>query len=245
MTGIVTNVEAVSAMLHRHGALAFWDYAAAAPYVEIDMRAKADGPGYLDAVFISPHKFIGGPGTPGVLVARRDLFTNRVPIVPGGGTVAYVNPVEHDYLDDIETREEGGTPDIIGAIRTGLVFQLKEAVGTDEIKRREKRLVQRAIAAWSDHPGIEILGNPDTERLSIVSLWCATLPTLMATATTTCTTTSWLRCSTTCSASSRAVAVRVRVPMAIGSWASTSTSHMSSSARSPAAARASSPAGFG
>src|SRR3989440_5842869 len=93
---------------------------------------------YKDAIFLSPHKFIGGPGTPGVLVARRELFRNRVPSVPGGGTVAYVNPTEHVYLTDIEHREEGGTPAIVESIRAGLVFQLKEAVGTDAIQEREQ-----------------------------------------------------------------------------------------------------------
>ncbi|MEM9608964.1 MAG: aminotransferase class V-fold PLP-dependent enzyme [Actinomycetota bacterium] len=125
VTGILTDTTAVSALLHRFGALAVWDYAAAAPYVGIDMGDPDDGPGYFDAVVISTHKFIGGPGTPGLLVARRDLFDNRVPETPGGGTVAYVNDAEHVYLDDIEHREEGGTPDIVGAIRAGLVFQLK------------------------------------------------------------------------------------------------------------------------
>ncbi len=125
VTGIVTDTVAVSSLLHRHGALAFWDYAAAAPYVGIDMAAPADDPdGYLDAIFISPHKMIGGPGTPGVLVARRELFRNRVPVVPGGGTVNFVNPDEHDYLPRVEHREEGGTPAIIESIRAGLVFQL-------------------------------------------------------------------------------------------------------------------------
>jgi selenocysteine lyase/cysteine desulfurase len=100
VTGIVTDTAAVSALLHRYGAIAIWDYAAAAPYVQIDMRSAADGPEHLDAVVISPHKFIGGPGTPGVLVARRELFANRVPDVPGGGTVAYVNPSEHDFLPE-------------------------------------------------------------------------------------------------------------------------------------------------
>lgn len=169
VTGIVTDVAAVSSLLHRHGALALWDYAAAAPYVGIDMGSADDGDDYLDAVFISPHKFIGGPGTPGLLVARKELFTNRVPDVPGGGTVAYVNPTEHAFLDDIEHREEGGTPDIIGAIRTGLVFQLKESVGTDVIKEREDALVHRAIDEWNTHPNIQILGSSEAERLSIVS----------------------------------------------------------------------------
>jgi len=164
VTGIMTNTEAVASLLHEHGALAFWDYAAAAPYVDIDL-----GTGHLDAIFVSPHKLIGGPGTPGLLVARRELFTNRVPDVPGGGTVAYVNPSEHDYLPDVEHREEGGTPDIVGSIRAGLVFQLKEAVGVEEIKAREARFVQEAVEAWHDHPNLEILGSLEAERLSIVS----------------------------------------------------------------------------
>ena len=169
VTGIVTDTVAVSSLLHRYGALALWDYAAAAPYLAIDMGSADGGPGYLDAIFISPHKLIGGPGTPGVLVARRELFTNRVPDVPGGGTVAYVNPYEHDYLADIEQREEGGTPDIIGSIRAGLVFQLKDAVGVAEIKAREERFVRHAIEAWNQHRNLEVLGSREAERLSIVS----------------------------------------------------------------------------
>ena len=103
---------------------------------------------YKDAIFLSPHKFIGGPSTPGVLVARRELFTNRVPDVPGGGTVAYVNDAEHDYLPEPEHREEGGTPAIIEAVRAGLVFQLKQAVGVETIRAAEERLLSRAVAAW-------------------------------------------------------------------------------------------------
>jgi selenocysteine lyase/cysteine desulfurase len=171
VTGIVSDTHGISRLLHEHGALAFWDFAAAAPYVEIDMTAP---PGehplaYKDAIFLSPHKFIGGPSTPGVLVARRELFTNRVPVVPGGGTVAYVNPEDHAYLTDPAHREEGGTPAIIEAVRAGLVFQLKEAVGAATIRAREERFLRRAVDAWSAEPSIEILGNLDAPRLSIVS----------------------------------------------------------------------------
>ncbi len=168
VTGITSDVHGVSDLLHRHGALACWDYAAAAPYVAIDMGPAAR-PDHLDAIFLSPHKFIGGPGTPGILVARRELFRNRVPTMPGGGTVAYVNPSEHVYLTDIEHREEGGTPAIVESIRAGLVFQLKEAVGTDAIRERETSFITRAIERWRRHPRIEILGNLEAERLSIVS----------------------------------------------------------------------------
>ncbi len=174
VTGIITDCAAVSALLHRYGAYAFWDFAAAAPYVDINMGgskgAAERGTGtHYDAVFISPHKLIGGPGTPGLLIARKALFANRVPVVPGGGTVAYVNPSEHDYLTDVEHREEGGTPAIVESIRAGLVFQLKEAVGVDAIREREESFVRRAIDRWSRHPKIQILGSREAERLSIVS----------------------------------------------------------------------------
>ncbi|MFT5733960.1 MAG: selenocysteine lyase/cysteine desulfurase [Planctomycetota bacterium] len=169
VTGIMTDTEAVSTLLHRYDALAFWDYAAAAPYVGIDMGSPESGPGYYDAIYISTHKFIGGPGTPGLLVLRKELCDNRVPAVPGGGTVTYVNPEDHAYLADIEHREEGGTPDIVGAIRAGLVFQLKDAVGSGTIEAREHRFVRKAIRRWEKHPSLDILGSRDAPRLSIVS----------------------------------------------------------------------------
>jgi selenocysteine lyase/cysteine desulfurase len=162
VTGILSDVAGISKLLHQHDALAFWDYAAAAPYVAL----SADG---IDAMFLSPHKLIGGPSTPGVLVVRRSLLTNRVPDVPAGGTVAYVNQLEHRYLDDPVHREEGGTPAIVEAIRAGLVFQLKDAVGIDVIRAREEDYLRRAVQAWQQEETIEILGNLDAERLSIVS----------------------------------------------------------------------------
>ncbi len=170
VTGILTDWDMVSTMLHEYGALSFWDFAAAAPYVGIDMgSADAGNLAYKDAIFLSPHKMIGGPGTPGVLIARRELFTNRVPDVPGGGTVWYVNPDSHHYFEDPEHREEGGTPAIIESIRAGLVFQLKDAVGVDEIRTREEAFITRAISSWGGNPDIEILGSHEAERLSIVS----------------------------------------------------------------------------
>ena len=170
VTGIVSDVRGIATLLHAHGALSFWDYAACAPYVDIDVSAPDDEPdAYLDAVFISPHKFVGGPGTPGVLAVRRELLTNRVPDVPGGGTVMFVNAAEHRYLDDPVHREEGGTPAIIESIRAGLVFQLKAAVGVRAIEERESDLLSRAMGAWREEPSIEILGNPHATRLSIVS----------------------------------------------------------------------------
>lgn len=173
VTGIGSDTRGISALLHKHGALAFWDFAAAGPYVKIEMNMEDDGPDghlvYKDAIFLSPHKFIGGPGTPGVLVAKRKLFRNAVPSAPGGGTVAYVNAGDHRYLEDPEHREEGGTPAIVESIRAGLVFQLKEAVGPELIREREESFIKRAIASWEKNPNIRILGNRDAWRLSIVS----------------------------------------------------------------------------
>ena len=170
VTGIVTKTRTISSILHDHGALAFWDFAAAAPYVHIEMQHSKGGTNdHKDAVFISPHKFIGGPGTPGVLVVKRALLTNRVPSVPGGGTVAYVGPDEHRYVDDPAQREEGGTPDIVGAIRAGLVFRLKDTIGPAKIHDLEQAFLRRAIERWDQNPNIEILGNKDAKRLSIVS----------------------------------------------------------------------------
>jgi selenocysteine lyase/cysteine desulfurase len=182
VTGILSDTRAISVLLHRHGALSFWDFAAAAPYVDIQMeplRPSSEGPhgdadlDTKDALFVSTHKLIGGPGTPGILVARRDLFRNRVPTVVGGGTVAYVNEEAHHYLTDIEHREEAGTPDIVGSIRAGLVFQLKERVGSAVISAREHGFIGRAIERWSKVPTIGILGDHRARRLSIVSFTVA------------------------------------------------------------------------
>lgn len=171
VTGIVSDTHGITQVLHEHGALALWDFAAAGPYVDIEMNPRcSDHPqAYKDAIFLSPHKFVGGPGTPGVLIIRRELLANSVPDVVGGGTVAYVNDAEHRYLQDPEHREEGGTPAIVESIRAGLVFQLKQAVGSEVIRAHEEDFVRRAIAAWSENPRIEILGNVQAERLSIVS----------------------------------------------------------------------------
>lgn len=171
VTGILTDTCGIADLLHRHGALSFWDFAAAGPYVDIDMHptCAAHHQSFKDAVFLSPHKFVGGPGTPGVLVVRRELLHNRVPDVVGGGTVAYVNPVEHMYLDDPVHREEGGTPAIVESIRAGLVFQLKQAVGVDAIRAREEHYWRRAVEAWSANGALQVLGSTTAERLSILS----------------------------------------------------------------------------
>ena len=170
VTGILSDSDRIAALLHRHGALSFWDYSAAAPYLPIRVAESHLGAGdHKDAVFFSPHKFAGGPQTPGVLVVRRELVANPVPTVPGGGTVAFVDPVGHRYLDDPVAREEGGTPAIVESVRAGLVVALKEAVGTDLIQERERRLLRRALARWRANPNLELLGNLEVPRLPIVS----------------------------------------------------------------------------
>ena len=170
VTGILTDTSAVAALLHAHGALSFWDYAAAGPYVPIRVGAsRPDRDDHKDAIFLSPHKFPGGPQTPGVLILRRELVRNQVPTVPGGGTVAFVDPVGHRYLDDPVAREEGGTPAIIESIRAGLAVALKQAVGTDLIAAREEQLWQHVLRRWAGSPGVEILGSRQASRLSIVS----------------------------------------------------------------------------
>lgn len=166
VTGIKTDVAAVTALLKRYGALACWDYAAAGPYLRIDMNAKQP----LDAVFLSPHKFVGGPGTPGILVAKRGLFSNRVPAMVGGGTVSYVTPEDHVYVTDIERREEGGTPAIVESIRAGLVFSLQQQVGIDLIQAQEQATADTVMKRLQACPNIEVLGSPDAHRLPIFSL---------------------------------------------------------------------------
>lgn len=167
VTGIISDINAITRRLKAADALAFWDFAAAGPYVTIDMN-RANAP--IDAAFISPHKFIGGPGTPGILVAKSALLNNPVPAVVGGGTVAYVSPTQHRYLADAEHREEGGTPAIVESIRAGAVFAIKDAIGVEAIARIEHEYCQRAFEAFASCSAIEVLGINGKPRLPIFSL---------------------------------------------------------------------------
>ncbi len=169
VTGIVTEVDAVTRMLKRHGALAVWDYAGGGPYLPIDMGAGGDAA--KDAVVVSPHKFLGGPGASGVLIVRKDAVARTTPVQAGGGTVRFVSPWAHTYADDIAVREEAGTPNVIGDIRAALAFLVKEAIGQGFMDARHEELRRRAVGAWARNPNIEILGNPDAgRRLPIFSL---------------------------------------------------------------------------
>ncbi len=169
VTGIKNDVGALARVMHAHGGFACFDYAAAAPYVDIDMHPQ-DPAERLDAVFISMHKFLGGPQAPGLLVANKKLFRSRVPVEPGGGTVVYTSPWDWRYVGDLAHREEGGTPDVVGVIRAGLTFELKEMVGAERIARVEEDFVRRAIARFKESPGINILGDLEAPRLGILSL---------------------------------------------------------------------------
>lgn len=169
VTGILCDQDAIISLLHRYNALAFWDFAAAAPYVKLDMNPSSDPALAKDAIFFSTHKFIGGPGTPGILVVKKAIIDNQIPSNVGGGTVSFVTPEDHTFLPVGERREEGGTPSIIESIRAGLVFQLKQAVGEKAIETREHELVQLIDKHWQQQPNIERLGHADAERLSITA----------------------------------------------------------------------------
>jgi selenocysteine lyase/cysteine desulfurase len=170
VTGILNDCHALAKVLHKHGAWAFFDYAAAGPYVDIDMHPENDPDAYFDAIFFSVHKFLGGPRCPGLLVASKKLFTNRVPAEPGGGTVLYTSPWDHRYLSSIEHRETGGTPPIVQSIQAGLAFDLKAALGAERIERIEQNYLQRALKEWLPNPGIFVLGNTQTRRLGVLSV---------------------------------------------------------------------------
>lgn len=174
VTGMRSPVRDIARLLHEHDAYACFDYAASGPYVEIDMNPARDADGgdsSLDAVFLSPHKFLGGPGSSGVLVFNERLYPRDLPpSVAGGGTVDYVSPVDQDFIADIEEREKAGTPGVLQTLKAALAIDLKRRVGAERIEAREHELLSRALARWGAHPRIEILGNPDpARRIGIVS----------------------------------------------------------------------------
>jgi selenocysteine lyase/cysteine desulfurase len=169
--GLLTDVAAAARVLHEEGALAFVDYAAGGPYLPIDMH-PADPLSRLDAVFVSTHKFPGGPEGSGVLVAHRDLFQTRTPERPGGGTVDYVSGCRHDqvdYVHRLSEREEGGTPDIVGDLRAGIAFALKDHAGAAAIRDHDVALARMAVERLSRHPRIRVYGPLDLPRLPILS----------------------------------------------------------------------------
>ena len=167
VTGIVTDVPTITRMVKRAGAAMVWDYAGGAPYVPIDITPEPDAP--IDAIVLSPHKFIGGPGASGVLLLRRDAVVTDRPSWPGGGTVRFVSPRRQDYSAQLENREEAGTPNVIGDIRAALAFLIKDAIGAGHMQDRNTALTARALKACSGNDMLELLGNLEAPRLPIFS----------------------------------------------------------------------------
>lgn len=174
VTGMCTPVERAARLLHEHDALACFDYAASAPYTRIDMNPDPGAEGgdpSIDAVFMSPHKFLGGPGSSGVLVFNSRLYRRDLPpTVAGGGTVDFVGPQGQDYIEDIEEREKAGTPGVLQTMKAALAMQIKQALTVERIETAEREFTKLAMSRWSAHPRVEILGNPDPDRrVSIIS----------------------------------------------------------------------------
>jgi selenocysteine lyase/cysteine desulfurase len=166
VTGVRLDVHAIAALMHRYDGLCFVDYTCAAPYDAIDMHPNVESS--LDALYFSAHKFLGGPGAPGVLIFSKKLYNNTVPDRPGGGTVVWTNPWgEKRYYDDIETREDGGTPPFLGALRAALAVKLKEKMGTAAIAKREDAIVNRVFSELQEAPGVHILAPDHKARLAV------------------------------------------------------------------------------
>ncbi|KAH9306662.1 hypothetical protein KI387_011066 [Taxus chinensis] len=172
VTGISVDTRALARLLHEHGAFACFDFAASGPYSNIDMRC-GEMEGY-DAVYVSPHKFIGGPGTPGILLMSKNLYiiNNQPPSTCGGGTVRYVNGFNEEdtlYYEEVEERENAGTPPIIQICKAVLAFWIKEFMGSNLIESREEFFIQTAMRRLSTNPNIHILGNTTVKRQPVLS----------------------------------------------------------------------------
>lgn len=171
VTGIRTPYHEVAKLMHQHNGLCFVDFACSGPYVHIDMHPE-DSESYLDAIFFSPHKFLGGPGTPGILIFNKKLYQNLVPDNPGGGTVSWTNPWgQHKYIDNIEDREDGGTPGFLQVIKTALAVQLKEKMGIENILNREHEIVEYVFSSLENIPNIKILAGQHQDRLGVISFY--------------------------------------------------------------------------
>jgi selenocysteine lyase/cysteine desulfurase len=169
VTGIETPYRNIAKKMHENGGVCFVDFSASAPYVEINMH-PADGE-WLDAIFFSPHKFLGGPGSSGVLLFNKNLYHNKIPEQPGGGTVLWTNPWgEHRFIEDIEQRESGGTPGILQTIRTAMAIKLKDEMGTQRIYEREQYLNAILFKRLEKIEGVRILSDQHRHRLSIFSI---------------------------------------------------------------------------
>lgn len=171
VTGIFTPYHEIAAIMHQNNGLCFVDFACSAPYININMNPE-NSDEKLDAIYFSPHKFLGGPGSSGVLIFDSKLYTNKIPDNPGGGTVEWTNPWgEHAYVSNIEAREDGGTPGFLQTIRTALCIQLKDSMGVDNILKREHELIDIIWDELKAIPNLHILANNIKNRLSIISFY--------------------------------------------------------------------------
>lgn len=171
VTGIRTPIHALATIMHEHGGYCIIDFAAAAPYVDINMHPD-DPMKKLDAIYFSPHKFLGGPGSSGVLIFDSKMYENKVPDDPGGGTVKWTNPWGgREFYDNIEVREDGGTPGFLQAIRTALCIQLKNEMNVEQMLAREEHLVNILFRGLRDIPGLHILADHIEDRLGIISFY--------------------------------------------------------------------------
>jgi selenocysteine lyase/cysteine desulfurase len=171
VTGIRTPYHEVANLMHKNNGLCFVDFACSGPYVNIDMHPE-NPDSYLDAIFVSPHKFLGGPGTSGILVFNKKLYKNMVPDNPGGGTVSWTNPWgEHKYIDNIEDREDGGTPGFLQVIKSALAIQLKEKMGVANILKREHEIVDYVFSELGSIQNIHILAEEHHDRLGVISFY--------------------------------------------------------------------------
>ncbi len=172
VTGIITPYHQIAGIMHSVGGYCFVDFAASAPYIDIDMHPEDREDEYLDAIFFSPHKFLGGPASTGILIFNQNLYSNRVPDNPGGGTVQFTNPWgEHAYIEEIEAREDGGTPAFLQTIRVALAVQLKEDMGVDRMMQREEEMAKIVWDSFDKLPNIHVLADNLRERLCIFSFF--------------------------------------------------------------------------
>lgn len=172
ITGIQTPYHDIAALMHRVGGFCFVDFACSAPYVAIDMHPEDRPDAYLDAIYFSPHKFLGGPATTGVLIFNSKLYQLKTPDQPGGGTVKWTNPWgEHRYIDDIEEREDGGTPPFLQTIQTAFCIKLKEQMGVERILAREHELLNILLPSMNNIAGLHVLAAQVSDRLGVLSFY--------------------------------------------------------------------------
>ncbi|NMC98255.1 MAG: aminotransferase class V-fold PLP-dependent enzyme, partial [Bacteroidales bacterium] len=171
VTGIRTPYYEIAKIMHKHGGLCFVDFAASAPYDNIDMH-PSDPYAKLDAIFFSPHKFLGGPGSSGILIFDRAMYHNSIPDQPGGGTVDWTNPWgEYKFVDDIEAREDGGTPAFLQTIKAALAIKLKEQMTVDKIHLREEFMVEYMMQKLQNIDNLKILASEHSNRLPVFSFY--------------------------------------------------------------------------